>query len=389
MINKTFGEFEGEAGEIEGGSVQAAETPPILGAPMPNAGMKNKTLGSVFPEKDDPTPKQFMGRRAAAKRMKAMPNTSPLGPVSSMPMRSRRPVPGQQPMGQSPVGVGDRWMGELWQGLTLDDQPQGGYAMGGSVQSDMDLYNKTISDLEGGGLAGYAGGGMVDMSRKVASKGRHGDTMLMHVNPGELGGLQSLLGPVTVNPETGNPEAWVWALPLIGAALGTGIGAIADGKDGALKGLAIGSMVGLGGAGIAGAAAPASGGILSATGASAGIQGPLTHGATALGAQTLGQSAAMGVPSGISAVKMAGAGAAPTIAAKGGVTLPQVAKGLSTGLSALSSTQQSPTPTPPPAPVASNSPRRRMAPGASIETPIDRIKRRSGLGSLPGSGSIV
>jgi hypothetical protein len=159
---------------------------------------------------------------------------------------------------QEPVGTGDRWMGELWQGLTLDDQPQGGFAMGGRVGNtsspEMDLYNKVTMELESGGVSGYAHGGMVEKSREIASKGRNGDTMLMHIQPQELEGLQSLLGPVTINPETGNPEAFAWfaALPLLGklavgalggGALGAGIGGIAGGKEGALKGLAMGSMV--------------------------------------------------------------------------------------------------------------------------------------------------
>jgi hypothetical protein len=147
--------------------------------------------------------------------------------------------------------------------------------MGGSVgdfsSPEMDLYNQVTMELESGGVSGYAHGGMVEKSREIASKGRNGDTMLMHIQPQELEGLQSLLGPVTINPETGNPEAFAWfaALPLLGklavgalggGALGAGIGGIVGGKEGALKGLAMGSMLGTGAAGLgaaAGGAAPA------------------------------------------------------------------------------------------------------------------------------------
>jgi len=45
----------------------------------------------------------------------------------------------------------------------------------------------------------------------LASLGRNGDTMLMHVNPQEVAGLSALLGSEpTVNPDTGLPEAFNW-----------------------------------------------------------------------------------------------------------------------------------------------------------------------------------
>jgi len=49
-------------------------------------------------------------------------------------------------------------------------------------------------------------------ARGLASLGRNGDTMLMHVNPDELRGLQGLAmshgGSLTINPHTGLPEAF-------------------------------------------------------------------------------------------------------------------------------------------------------------------------------------
>ena len=60
----------------------------------------------------------------------------------------------------------------------------------------------------------------------LASKGRNGDSLLMHVTPGELHGLQGLAvakgGTLTINPETGLPEAsflkdWLPAILGIGA----------------------------------------------------------------------------------------------------------------------------------------------------------------------------
>jgi len=44
---------------------------------------------------------------------------------------------------------------------------------------------------------------------ELAKMGRYGDTMLMHVNPQEVAGLASLApGQMTINPETGLPEAF-------------------------------------------------------------------------------------------------------------------------------------------------------------------------------------
>jgi len=54
---------------------------------------------------------------------------------------------------------------------------------------------------------------MMDQTTQgLASLGRNGDTMLMHVNPDELRGLQGLAmshgGSLTINPHTGLPEAF-------------------------------------------------------------------------------------------------------------------------------------------------------------------------------------
>jgi hypothetical protein len=49
-------------------------------------------------------------------------------------------------------------------------------------------------------------------SQGLASLGRNGDSMLVHMNPTEVAGLQSLAmsqgGSLTINPDTGLPEAF-------------------------------------------------------------------------------------------------------------------------------------------------------------------------------------
>ena len=100
---------------------------------------------------------------------------------------------------------------------------------------------------------------------QLATQGRYGDTMMVHMNPIEVDALAKLspTGQLTINPQTGQPEAF---LPLLGSllaptllggtalagtlgtvgasALGTGLGTIAEG--GSLKeGITAGIMGGL------------------------------------------------------------------------------------------------------------------------------------------------
>ena len=71
---------------------------------------------------------------------------------------------------------------------------------------------------------------MKPMAQSLASQGRYGDTMLVHMNPVEVAGLDAYTrrmggGGLTVNPRTGQPEAF---LPmLLGLGLqGLGMGAL-------------------------------------------------------------------------------------------------------------------------------------------------------------------
>ena len=79
-------------------------------------------------------------------------------------------------------------------------------------------------------------------TQNVANQGRYGDTMIMHVNPEEVRGLAQI-APITINPETGQPEAFLpFLIPMIasigGGALfaGTALGAL--GGSALMSGLA-------------------------------------------------------------------------------------------------------------------------------------------------------
>ena len=54
-------------------------------------------------------------------------------------------------------------------------------------------------------------------AKNVAAQGRFGDSMLLHVNPVEMKGIASSM-PITINPETGQPEAF---LPFLAPILGS------------------------------------------------------------------------------------------------------------------------------------------------------------------------
>jgi hypothetical protein len=75
-------------------------------------------------------------------------------------------------------------------------------------------------------------------TQNVAAQGRYGDNMLLHVNPVEMQGLASVM-PLTKNPQTGQPEAF---LPFIAPLLGSlGGSALLGGTMGNLAAGALGS----------------------------------------------------------------------------------------------------------------------------------------------------
>ncbi|MCH9621740.1 MAG: hypothetical protein S4CHLAM20_11670 [Chlamydiia bacterium] len=145
------------------------------------------------------------------------------------------------------------------------------------------------------GVTGMADGGMPseqypmqEEAMELANRGRYGDTTLVHMTPGEVQGLSSL-GQLTINPDTGLPEAFnmkslipaiagiaasivlpVAAAPIFGASgalgsfgtaaasgLGTFGGGLLSGKStgeaalGGLMSFGIGSILGGGTPGLA------------------------------------------------------------------------------------------------------------------------------------------
>ena len=159
---------------------------------------------------------------------------------------------------------------------------------GGSNDSGNDAGSDgaSPSNKQGGLIKYYNQGGVASLANRVQEKGRGQDTMLVHMTPKEVGGLQALAmahgGSLTINPQTGLPEAGFLSsiLPMVaGAALAaTGVGApmaamlVGGGYGLATGSLSKGLMAGLGAFGGAGL-----GSALSAAGA-AGVTAPAVTG---------------------------------------------------------------------------------------------------------------
>ena len=181
-------------------------------------------------------------------------------------------------------------------------------------------------------------------AQHMASQGRGPDTQLVHMSPREVAGLQALAmaqgGSLTINPETGLPEAGFLdkMLPMIlgigataltgGAAapwmVGLGVGALQTARTGSLeKGL----MAGLGAYGGAGLGA----GLMAAGGAGATNAANAAAAAESMGgALAADQAALAGMNAGAPAMSgiTGAASAAPTLAADAGAALMQDQAGL-------------------------------------------------------------
>jgi hypothetical protein len=161
-----------------------------------------------------------------------------------------------------------------------------------------------------------AEGGLVPAAKTVQSKGRNGDSMLVHMTPKEVGGLQALAmqhgGSLTINPQTGLPEA-NFLESILPTLLGVGgmflgipphltalaVGGIQTARTGDLgKGLLAG-LGAYGGANLAGS--------LGAAGAQQGVQA-----ATAAGADLTAQTGALAADNARDALLMRGAETLPS-----------------------------------------------------------------------------
>ena len=151
---------------------------------------------------------------------------------------------------------------------------------------------------------------MNQTTQGLASLGRNGDTMLMHVSPREVQGLQGLAmshgGSLTINPHTGLPEAFSFGR-FLSSLLPAAAGFMMGGPGGAAMGLEAGSTAATLAPIVAGAA---TGGILAGAQGDNAIMGMLTGGLGGYGGGNIASS--MG--------KLGASQAAGNIASNAGVT---------------------------------------------------------------------
>jgi hypothetical protein len=162
------------------------------------------------------------------------------------------------------------------------------------------------------------------LAKQMEAKGRGGDSVLVHMTPDEVAGLQKLAesagGSLSVNPETGLVEAnflkrllptlagigvGMFAGPMAGAAAGALVGGMTAPKEQRNTGILLGALGGYGGAGIGAGLGAAGSTAAQATAMSA----EAAKQAGIAGAQQTAQQAAMA-----EGAKLAGAEAAQTSA---------------------------------------------------------------------------
>jgi len=133
----------------------------------------------------------------------------------------------------NPLYQGPRQLGSIFG----SDEGEGSF-----VRLNLGNLNPETS-AQGGLTRHFKNGGNTNMNieqqtKNVAAQGRYGDSMLMHVNPIEVAGLSQVM-PLTVNPDTGQPEAFLPLLaPLLGSLAG---GSLLGGTLGAGLASAVGS----------------------------------------------------------------------------------------------------------------------------------------------------
>ena len=209
---------------------------------------------------------------------------------------------------------------------------------------------------------------MRDAARTLASYGRNGDDMLVHVSRKELQGIRALTGrDFTRNPDTGLPEAFNFSslIPIAAGIAGTALG-------GPLGGAAAAGLAGAGTAAARGASAEQAltQGLIS--GATSYAGGQLLAGVGEAAGAAAGAPAAAGIPGDV----MGAAAPAVTGDLAAQTTTSLASAGLPTGYDAAA--QAIGTPAAPPAPGIMN----QMATRAS-----DFGTRLSNIGSDPGAAA--
>ena len=138
---------------------------------------------------------------------------------------------------------------------------------------------------------GFAKGGLAAAAESLRRKGRHGDTMLAHINPQEAAMLKRMGGKGTINPKTGLPEFGFFS--KVWKAVTAPVKAVASSTVGrVVMTVALGAVLGPAGLGLSSALA----GGLAAAGTTLAAGGSLKDAliSGALGGVTIGLSPTVG-----------------------------------------------------------------------------------------------
>ena len=155
---------------------------------------------------------------------------------------------------------------------------------------------------------------MQQMAQGLASLGRGQDSMLVHMTPGEVHGLQSLAqqhgGSLTINPQTGLPEAGFLSniLPMVAAAAAIALAPETGGL----------SLETLGAGGIGALAGGATGGLQASMAGKNPIMGAIGGGLAGYGVGGIGNSLAAATPAGTFS-------ATPLVSGGGSAVIPEIA----------------------------------------------------------------
>jgi hypothetical protein len=187
------------------------------------------------------------------------------------------------------------------------------------------------------------------LAKKLAAHGRGGDSMLVHMTPNEVQGLQKIAqvhgGSLTVNPKTGLVEAGFLSsiLPMLAGGIATLFSggmlapilagaatnaAFGDKNQSLLARLGLGALGGAGGAGVAGGLSKVG---MAATGATQGVPGiasTLTQGVSPITAVSPLSGEAVTMASQAGNVIPAVTGTATTLGGAGAPSLANIGRGL-------------------------------------------------------------
>jgi hypothetical protein len=188
-----------------------------------------------MPRTLDLATQEFGGVRGIPQSIFTMPETAI---AAQQPVVPEEATPGEMivPVEATPVGMAEGGMPRLSAGeagsqfdVSQYINPDTGRFYINEFQRDV-VFNPQLREaerIERERMRGMAQGGLASIAENLADKGRYGDSMLVHMSPEEVQGINALTQrmtgrSLTVNPNTGLPEAFLAAfLPALLGFAGT------------------------------------------------------------------------------------------------------------------------------------------------------------------------